>query len=106
MNPICITNAEEKLCEALKTMNELGCVGAGIGGGFEHTTELHVLKYREAMASKDAMQWTKAVEDEHNRMMENGVWDPVPKAAVPPDAKVLTSTWAMKKNQTVTTGQD
>jgi hypothetical protein len=30
---------------------EGGLVGAGIGGGFEHTGELKVMKYKEAMAS-------------------------------------------------------
>ena len=96
-NPVDITEAEEKLFHALKTINELGCVGAGVGGGFEHTSELHVMKFDEAMASKDMAEWAKAVEEEHERMIENKVWTPVPKVDVPHGAKILTSTWAMKK---------
>jgi hypothetical protein len=72
-------------------------VGAGVGGGFDHTTELHVVKYRDAMASGDATQWSRAVEEEHDRMVDNEVWSPVHKEDIPPNAKVLTSTWAMKK---------
>ena len=59
--------------------------------------ELHVMKYDTAMKSSDAEQWRKAVEKEYERMEENGVWTPVPKSTVPTNAKVLTSTWAMKK---------
>ena len=33
---------------------EVAGVGAGLGGGFNHTTELHVMKYREAMNRPDA----------------------------------------------------
>jgi hypothetical protein len=32
-------------------INEVGLVGAGIGGGFEHTGELKAMKYKEAMNS-------------------------------------------------------
>jgi hypothetical protein len=49
------------------------------------------------MKTADVNSWKVAVEEEHNRMVENEVWTPVPKAEVPADAKVLTSTWAMKK---------
>ena len=81
----------------IKEFGEIACVGAGIGGGFENTSELHVVKYEAAMNSPDAAKWTKAVEEEDQRMEENGVWSPVPKSEVPADAKILTSTWAMKK---------
>jgi hypothetical protein len=96
-NPIRITTIEEELYKELKASNELGCVGAGIGGGFDHTTELHVMKYNDAMATKDAAKWSKAVDEEHHRMVENEVWIPVPQEDVPSNAKILTSTWAMKK---------
>jgi hypothetical protein len=49
------------------------------------------------MVSGDATQWSKAVEEEHDRMVKNEVWSPVDKQDIPSDAKVLTSTWAMKK---------
>jgi hypothetical protein len=96
-HPIKITTAEVDYLLAMKELGELACVGAGIGGGFEHTSELHVLKYNQAMAGPDSDKWTKAVEEEHTRMIDNEVWKPVPSNQVPKDAKVLTSTWAMKK---------
>jgi hypothetical protein len=76
---------------------KFACVGAGLGGGFENTTELHVMKYDEAMKSPDAEQWQRAVKEEYERMVENGVWTPVQKSEVSNEARILTSTWAMKK---------
>jgi hypothetical protein len=76
---------------------EIACVGAGLGGGFVNTKELHVMKYKDAMASKDAEKWKIAVSEEHQRMEDHGVFQPVPKEEIPDGAKVLTSTWAMKK---------
>ena len=75
--------------------HELAGVGAGIGGSFNNTTELKVKKFEEAMAT-DAEGWPKEVDKEHNRMVKNEVWEPVPKSSVPPSAKILMSTWACK----------
>ena len=47
---------------------EVVCVGAGLGGGFENTKELHVMKYKKAMKSPDAKNWEVAVDDKHNCM--------------------------------------
>ena len=77
--------------------SELALVGAGVGGGFENTQELHVMKYDEAMAGPDADKWKQAVEEEYQRMLDHNVWKPVPIEDVPKDAKILSSTWAMKK---------
>ena len=76
---------------------EFACVGAGIGGGFGNTEELKPLKYKEAMASNDKAKWAEAVKKEFNNMKDYEVWKAVPKEEVPEDAKILTSTWAMKK---------
>ena len=76
---------------------EFGMVGAGLGGGFDVTTELHVMKYKQAMKSDDKDDWMKAVEEEHQRMVDHHVWDEVPRDEVGSREKVLTSTWAMKK---------
>jgi hypothetical protein len=76
---------------------ELACVGAGLGGGFETTEELRPLKYDEAMATEDREKWTKAVEEEYKRMVDYSVFEPVPRSGLPDGAKILTSTWAMKK---------
>jgi hypothetical protein len=76
---------------------EIACVGAGIGGGFSDTHELHVMKYNEAMATNDRKKWEIAVKEEKKRMDDSGVFQPIPRDKVPKGAKILTSTWAMKK---------
>ena len=80
-----------------KIRDEIAGIGAGIGGGFENTKELHVMKYNEAMQQPDREQWVKAVREEHDRFIQYNVFKPVKKNEVPNDAKVLTTTWAMKK---------
>jgi hypothetical protein len=96
-SPLALTDAETKYYDCMRMCREIACVGAGIGGGFDNTTELHVMKYDIAMQSPDSEGWKQAVEDEHQRMVDNEVWTPVPKSDVATDAKILTSTWAMKK---------
>jgi hypothetical protein len=95
--PVQLSKAEENYSHYMKSCPEIACVGAGIGGGFEDTTELHTMKYDEAMSSEEAEQWKKSVEKEYQRMEENKVWSPIDKAKLPTGAKILTSTWAMKK---------
>eukprot|EP00957_Ditylum_brightwellii_P155085 11805453-Ditylum_brightwellii.AAC.1 len=60
----------------LQTDHEIGAIGAGLGGGFENTRQLKPMKYNEAMAT-DKEGWTKAVEEEHERMVANNVWRPI-----------------------------
>lgn len=78
-------------------MGEVACVGAGIGGGFVNTNELHVMKYQQAMETEDKEHWTLAVKEEHARMVKHKVWEAVERNSVPKGAKIITSTWAMKK---------
>ena len=93
------TNYYEVLAMDVKEEEEgeLGMVGAGLGGGFDVTTELHVMKYKQAMKSDDKNAWIKAVDEEHKQMTDHQVWEAVPKVDVVEGGKVLTSTWAMKK---------
>ena len=37
------------------------------------------------------------MEEEHDRMIKMGVWEAVPRSKVPKDAKVISTTWVMKK---------
>lgn len=99
-----LTQAEAKYYEAMKAFpegefrpGEMACVGAGIGGGFTSTEELHVMKYDEAMETPDVDKWEKSVDEEHDRMEKNQVFEVTPRDEVPEGAKILTSTWAMKK---------
>ena len=86
---------EEMEATAIDEVSEIMAVGAGIGGGFIHTSKLKPMKYDKAMA-KDPIGWDKAVEKEHKRMKEHGVFKAVPRDQVLKGAKILTSTWAMK----------
>jgi hypothetical protein len=76
---------------------DMACVGAGIGGGFVNTKESHVMKHDQAINGPEHQEWKQAVEEEHERMVEHGVFKVVPKNEMPEGAKVLSSTWAMKK---------
>jgi len=76
---------------------ELGLVGAGIGGGFDNTSELRPMKYKEAMATSDKAGWEVAVKEEHDRMDGGGVMKAVPESEVPKGAHLMDTTWAMKK---------
>ena len=75
--------------------SELALIGA-TGEGFTHTTELHVMNYKQAMSGKDAEEWQVEVDKEHERMVKNEVWEVIPKSEVPPRTKILKSVWAMK----------
>lgn len=77
--------------------DELGCVRARLGGSFDHTSELHVMKFKKAMRSADKEHWVMAVDEEHYWMWKHKVWEPVKHKDILADAKVLTSSWAMKK---------
>jgi hypothetical protein len=46
---------------------------------------------------EDREKWTKAVDEEYQRMADYSVFKPVPRSSLPDGAKILTSTWAMKK---------
>jgi hypothetical protein len=99
-----LTEAEEHYYETMKELHEteliegeVCCVGAGLGGGFENTNELKVMKFKEAMKGNDAAKWQMAVDDEHGRMTKHSVWQAILRRDLPAAAKILTSTWAMKK---------
>ena len=56
------------------------------------------MNYREAMASKDAEAWTEEVGNEKKRFDKFNAFTAVPKNKVPKGSKILTTTWACKKN--------
>jgi len=98
MNLSCAETNECEMEEVDKVhLQEYACVGAGTGGRFQNTKELHVMKYKEAMNTPDRVEWEGAVEKEHHNMQKYGVWTPVRLQDLPEGTKVLTSTWAMKK---------
>jgi hypothetical protein len=46
-----LTKADKNFRNRIKKINDIACVGAGIGGELKNTTELHVMKYDDAMKS-------------------------------------------------------
>ena len=51
---------------------EIADVGAGFGGGFDHTSKLKVMKFKEAMNGQDSNKWKEDIENRHTRMVMNG----------------------------------
>ena len=47
----------------VSNVDKLGCVGAGLGGGFDHMLEMHVMKFKQAMRLVEKDQWMKAVDE-------------------------------------------
>ena len=76
--------------------DEIALIGAGVGGGFTNTQELHVMKYKEAMATSKQKEWKQAVGEELDRFIANDVFEAVKLKDLPKGVKMLTSTWAMK----------
>ena len=44
---------------------EIAAVGAGVGGGFDHTRELKMMKFKEDMNGPDSNKWKEETENEH-----------------------------------------
>ncbi len=62
---------------------EFANVGAGIGGGFENTMELKLIKYDEAINGPDGKAWKKEIENEHDRMAKTNAWNQRRRARCP-----------------------
>jgi hypothetical protein len=74
--------------------------GAGIGGGFKNTMEVKPMKYKEVINGPDREAWTKEIENKHDQMVKNDVWEPVKKNSLPRGTKVINSMWMCKKEST------
>ena len=46
---------------------ELALIGAGTGGGINHTSELKVLNYKKSMQSPNAGEWLKEIDNKKSR---------------------------------------
>ena len=74
---------------------EMSLVGA-VGTAFDNTTDLHVKRFREAMASPQRESWLAAVDDEFNRFMKNKVFRVVSRQDIPHWVRDLPSVWNLK----------
>ncbi len=93
-----MTTAEIRLIKfelSLDVEPELSIISA-TDMGFSHTSELHVMNYKQAMASTDVAQWQVEVDTQHKRMVKNHAWEIVRKSSIPPKTKIIKSVWAMK----------
>ena len=68
-----------------------------IGSGILNTHELKVMSFHEAMASADKKEWEVSVQQEHDPMVRNQVWDVVDKNNILKGTNIIDSMWAMKK---------
>jgi hypothetical protein len=68
-----LTAAEENYYQAMSEFGfssvdhdgvEMAMVGAGVGGGFINTNEVHTIKFHDVMVSPDRDEWLKAVDEE------------------------------------------
>jgi hypothetical protein len=73
------------------------CINTGIVEGIMHTGESQILNYENAMPGDDYKNWMVAIDEEHDRIIENNIWIPRKFIDFPVNAKLLTLTWAMKK---------
>lgn len=46
-----------------------------MGSGFDHTAELHVIKFKRAVKSADKDHWQKAMGEEHEWMRKHKLWE-------------------------------
>ena len=74
---------------------EVLLVGAGSLEGFQHTDELRVMNYKEAMAS-DPVKWKEAVRQEYLKFEKYKVLRAIPKKDLPRDAVLIQTVWACK----------
>ncbi len=54
-----------------------------IGGKLTNTLELIVMKYHEAINRPDNRAWKEEVRKEHQRMINNGVFEPLKISELP-----------------------
>ena len=59
------------MAEVTTLYHEVAFVGAGVGSGIQHTSELRVMKYKEAIVTKDKKHWKQAVKEEQESMYSN-----------------------------------
>ena len=84
-------------CSLFASTDEIGLVGASLGGGFASTFELKPLNYDEAMAGQDKVHWQTAMDEEQERFVKHKAVLAMPRSQVPKGAKIMDSAWACKK---------
>ena len=52
---------------------------AGLGGAFNHTSKLKVIKFKETKNEPDSKKWKEEIKNEYTKMVMNGMWEPLDK---------------------------
>ena len=55
------------------------------------------MKYNEAINGPDGQAWKEEIQNEHDRMVKNDVFEVKLRSEMPEGAKTIDSTWACKK---------
>jgi hypothetical protein len=85
-------------CSLFVPTDEIGLVGASLGGGFASTFELKPLNYDKAMTGQDKVQWQKAMDEEQEHFVKHKkAVLALPRSQVPKGARIMDSAWACKK---------
>ena len=74
-------------------------VKAGIGSGFNNSSEIHVMSYKQEIQSKNAYKWKEEVEKEYQRMVEHSLWTAIKISKVPKGAILIMKTKSNGKLQ-------
>ena len=83
---------------------KLALIGACVGGGIKHTSEMKVLNYKKAMHSPDVEEWRKEERNKKARFDKYNALTAVPRSLLCKGAKVLTTAWAIKLKSNWTWG--
>ena len=83
-----IDSAELLQCnEVQNTFMEFQNVGAGVGGAFENTEELKPMKYKEAINWPDGVAWKEEIQNEHQWIVSNNVFEVIERTKMPEGEK-------------------
>ena len=80
--------AEVDYDEMEQNLNATNCcieyanIGAGIGGGFEHTSDLRSMKYHQAINGPKEKEWKEKIKM-NTQMVKNDVLKAVPREELP-----------------------
>ena len=65
-----------------------------------------MLKFDEAVNGPVKKNWYNAIKEVYERLVQNDCFEEVPMSEVKPRTKIITSTWAIKREIQAGTGQD
>ena len=70
---------------------EQALIGASVGGGIKHTSELKVLNYKRAIQDPDADKWSEENRNEKAQFDKYNALTAIPRSSLPRGVKVLTT---------------